>query len=180
MAKFKISELNLKDKLVNVGRTAKVVKGGRRFNFSAIVVVGDGQGHIGYGLGKAGEVVDAVQKATDAAKKAVVQGRLQGTTIPHEVFSKYGSAKILLRPAAPGTGVIASGGVRAVLELAGVQDVLTKSLGSSNTLNIVHATVAALKQLEEPQAVADRRGKALVEVAPARLLPAKTEKAGAK
>ncbi len=158
MAKFKISELNLKDKLVNVGRTAKVVKGGRRFNFSAIVVVGDGQGHIGYGLGKAGEVVDAVQKATDAAKKAVVQVRLQGTTIPHEVFSKYGSAKILLRPAAPGTGVIASGGVRAVLELAGVQDVLTKSLGSSNPHNVVKATIAALEALEDAQSVAQRRG----------------------
>ncbi len=158
MAKYKISELNLKDKLVNVGRTAKVVKGGRRFNFSAIVVVGDGQGHIGYGLGKAGEVVDAVQKATDAAKKAVVQVRLQGTTIPHEVISKYGSAKILLRPAAPGTGVIASGGVRAVLELAGVQDVLTKSLGSSNPHNIVKATIAALQSLEDAQTVAARRG----------------------
>lgn len=158
MAKFKISELNLKDKLVNVGRTAKVVKGGRRFNFSAIVVVGDGQGHIGYGLGKAGEVVDAVQKATDAAKKAVVQVRLQGTTIPHEVFSKYGSAKVLLRPAAPGTGVIASGGVRAVLELAGVQDVLTKSLGSSNPHNVVKATIAALQALEDAQTVAQRRG----------------------
>jgi small subunit ribosomal protein S5 len=158
VAKFKISELNLKDKLVNVGRTAKVVKGGRRFNFSAIVVVGDGQGHIGYGLGKAGEVVDAVQKATDAAKKAVVQVRLQGTTIPHEVFSKYGSAKILLRPAAPGTGVIASGGVRAVLELAGVQDVLTKSLGSSNPHNVVKATIAALEALEDAQTVAQRRG----------------------
>ncbi len=158
MAKYKISELNLKDKLVNVGRTAKVVKGGRRFNFSAIVVVGDGQGHIGSGLGKAGEVVDAVQKATDAAKKSVVQVRLQGTTIPHEVISKYGSAKILLRPAAPGTGVIASGGVRAVLELAGVQDVLTKSLGSSNPHNIVKATIAALQSLEDASAVAQRRG----------------------
>ncbi len=158
MAKYKISELNLKDKLVNVGRTAKVVKGGRRFNFSAIVVVGDGQGHIGSGLGKAGEVVDAVQKATDAAKKSVIQVRLQGTTIPHEVFSKYGSAKILLRPAAPGTGVIASGGVRAVLELAGVQDVLTKSLGSSNPHNIVKATIQALEYLEDAQTVASRRG----------------------
>jgi len=158
VAKFKISELNLKDKLVNVGRTAKVVKGGRRFNFSAIVVVGDGQGHIGYGLGKAGEVVDAVQKATDAAKKAVVQVRLQGTTIPHEVFSKYGFAKMLLRPASPATGVIVSGGVRAVLELAGVQDVLTKSLGSSNPHNVVKATIAALEALEDAQTVAQRRG----------------------
>ena len=139
------------DRLVHINRVAKVVKGGRRFNFSAIVVVGDGQGHVGYGLGKAGEVVDAVQKATDAAKEAVVQVRLQGTTIPHEVLSKYGSAKILLRPAAPGTGVIASGGVRAVLELAGVQDVLTKSLGSSNPHNVVKATIAALQALEDAQ-----------------------------
>ena len=158
MAKYKISDLNLKDKLVNVGRTAKVVKGGRRFNFSAIVVVGDGQGHVGYGLGKASEVVDAVTKATDAAKKSVVRVRVQNGTIPHEIFSKYGSAKILLRPAAPGTGVIASGGVRAVLELAGIQNVLTKSLGSSNPHNIVKATIAALEALEDAQAVAQRRG----------------------
>ena len=152
------------DRLVHINRVAKVVKGGRRFNFSAIVVVGDGQGHVGYGLGKAGEVVDAVQKATDAAKEAVVQVRLQGTTIPHEVLSKYGSAKILLRPAAPGTGVIASGGVRAVLELAGVQDVLTKSLGSSNPHNVVKATIAALQALEDAQTVAQRRGIAVEKV----------------
>ena len=158
MAKYKVSELNLKDKLVNVGRTAKVVKGGRRFNFSAIVVVGDGQGHIGYGLGKAGEVVDAVQKATDAAKKGVVHVSLQGGTIPHEIVAKYGASKILLRPAAPGTGVIAAGGVRAVLELAGVQDVLTKSQGSSNPHNVVKATIAALQALEDAQSVSQRRG----------------------
>lgn len=164
MAKYKVSELNLKDKLVNVGRTAKVVKGGRRFNFSAIVVVGDGQGHVGYGLGKAGEVVDAVQKATDAAKKSVVKVSLQGGTIPHEIFAKFGSAKILLRPAAPGTGVIAAGGVRAVLELAGVQDVLTKSLGSSNPHNVVKATIAALQALEDAHSVAQRRGIALEKV----------------
>jgi len=158
VAKYKVSELNLKDKLVNVGRTAKVVKGGRRFNFSAIVVVGDGQGHIGYGLGKAGEVVDAVQKATDAAKKGVVHVSLQGGTIPHEIVAKYGASKILLRPAAPGTGVIAAGGVRAVLELAGVQDVLTKSQGSSNPHNVVKATIAALQALEDAQSVSQRRG----------------------
>ncbi|MBL7973820.1 MAG: 30S ribosomal protein S5 [Candidatus Kapabacteria bacterium] len=158
MAKYKVSELNLKDKLVNVGRTAKVVKGGRRFNFSAIVVVGDGMGHIGYGLGKAGEVVDAVQKATDAAKKSVVHVSLQGGSIPHEVVAKYGASKVLLRPAAPGTGVIAAGGVRAVLELAGVQDVLTKSQGSSNPHNVVKATIAALQALEDAGSVAQRRG----------------------
>lgn len=158
MAKIKASELNLKDKLVYVGRTAKVVKGGRRFNFSAIVVVGDGNGHVGYGLGKAGEVVDAVTKATEAAKKNIVKVRLQGTTIPHEVFAKFGAAKVLLRPATPGTGVIAAGGVRAILELAGIQDVLTKSLGSSNPHNTVKATLKGLQDLEDASAVASRRG----------------------
>lgn len=158
MAKYKISDLNLKDRLVNVGRTAKVVKGGRRFNFSAIVVVGDGNGHVGYGLGKAGEVVDAVQKATDAAKKSIQRVELLNGTIPHEIIAKYGSAVILLKPAAPGTGVIASGGVRAVLELAGVQNVLTKSMGSSNPHNIVKATILALEMLEGVSSVAMRRG----------------------
>ena len=158
MGKIKPSELELKDKLVYVGRTAKVVKGGRRFNFSAIVVVGDGNGYVGYGLGKAGEVVDAVTKATEAGKKSLVKVRLQGTTIPHEVIGKYGAAKVLLRPASPGTGVIAAGGVRAIMELAGIQDVLTKSLGSSNPHNTVKATMRGLLELEDAQAVAQRRG----------------------
>mgnify|MGYP005831573573 CR=1 FL=1 len=158
MAKIKSSEISLKDKLVYVGRTAKVVKGGRRFNFSAIVVVGDQNGHVGYGLGKASEVVDAVTKATEAAKKNVVKVRLQGTTIPHEVIGKFGAAKVLLKPATPGTGVIAAGGVRAILELAGVQDVLTKSLGSSNPHNTVKATLQGLMELEDAAAVAARRG----------------------
>lgn len=158
MGKIKISELELKDKLVFVGRTAKVVKGGRRFNFSAIVVVGNGAGYVGYGLGKASEVVDAVTKATDAAKKNIQKVRIQGTTIPHEVLGKFGAAKVLIRPATPGTGVIASGGVRAILELAGVQDVLTKSLGSSNPHNTVKATMKALLELEDASAVAARRG----------------------
>lgn len=154
----KSSELDLKDKLVYVGRTAKVVKGGRRFNFSAIVVVGDGNGHVGYGLGKAGEVVDAVTKATDSAKKNIVKVRLQQNTIPHEVIGRFGAAKVLIKPATPGTGVIASGGIRAILELAGVQDVLTKSLGSSNPHNTVKATMRGLLELEDAQAVASRRG----------------------
>lgn len=158
LSKIKASELELNDKLVYVGRTAKVVKGGRRFNFSAIVVVGDGNGHIGYGLGKASEVVDAVTKATDAAKKNIVKVRLQGTTIPHEVLGRYGAAKVLIRPATEGTGVIASGGVRAILELAGVQDVLTKSIGSSNPHNTVKAAMKGLLELEDAQAVAARRG----------------------
>lgn len=158
MSKIKSSELELKDKLVHVGRTAKVVKGGRRFNFSAIVVVGDGNGHVGYGLGKASEVVDAVTKATEAAKKNIVNVRIQGNTIPHEVFGRYGAAKVLIKPASAGTGVIAAGGVRAILELAGVQDVLTKSLGSSNPHNTIKAAVEGLLQLEDAHSVAARRG----------------------
>lgn len=157
MANFKVSELNLNDKLVYVGRTAKVVKGGRRFNFSALVVVGDGQGHVGYGLGKASEVVDAVSKATEAAKKNIVKVRLSENTIPHEVIGKYGAAKVLIKPATAGTGVIASGGIRAILELAGIQDVLTKSLGSSNPHNTVKAALKALESLEDASAVAARR-----------------------
>jgi small subunit ribosomal protein S5 len=158
VAKVKVSDLELKDKLVYIGRTAKVVKGGRRFNFSAIVVVGNGQGYVGYGLGKASEVVDAVNKATESAKKNLTKVTLSNTTIPHEVLGKFGAAKVLLRPASAGTGVIASGGVRAVLELAGVHDVLTKSMGSSNPHNTVKATVEALRQLEDASMVAARRG----------------------
>jgi len=158
VAKQKLSDLNLKDKIVYVGRTAKVVKGGRRFNFSAIVVVGDENGHVGYGLGKAGEVSDAVTKATEAAKKSVVKVRLEEGTIPHEVVGRFGAARVLIRPATPGTGVIAAGGVRAILELAGVRDVLTKSQGSSNPHNTVKAAMKALQQLEDAASVAARRG----------------------
>ena len=170
----------LKEKMIAVNRVTKVVKGGRRFAFTALVVVGDGEGLVGVGYGKAKEVPAAIAKGVEDAKKNFFRIPRAGSTIPHPVQGEAAAGVVLLRPAAEGTGVIAGGPVRAVLECAGVHDVLSKSLGSSNTLNIVHATVAALKQLEEPQAVADRRGKALVEVAPARLLPAKTEKAGAK
>ncbi|MCK5741194.1 MAG: 30S ribosomal protein S5 [Chlorobi bacterium] len=158
VAKFKASELELNDKLVYVGRTAKVVKGGRRFTFSAIVVVGDGKGHVGYGLGKASEVVDAVTKATDTAKKSIVKVSLQENTIPHAVIGKYGAAKVMMKPATPGTGVIAAGGIRAILELAGVQDVLTKSMGSSNPHNTVKAAMEGLMSLQDAQQVAGRRG----------------------
>ncbi len=157
MALVKSSEVELFNKLVYVGRTAKVVKGGRRFSFSALVVVGDKQGHVGYGLGKAGEVVDAVTKATEAAKKNIVSVTIQNGTIPHEIVAKFGAAKVLLKPASPGTGVIASGAIRAVLEMAGVENVLTKSLGSTNPHNALKATVKALQTLEEPSSVAIRR-----------------------
>lgn len=149
---------------MNIARTAKVVKGGRRFSFSAIVVVGDGNGHVGIGLGKANEVASAITKATDAAKKSVVRVNLKGHTIPHEVLGKYGAGKILLRPASPGTGVIAGGGARAVLEAVGVQDILTKSRGSSNSHNMVKATLAALIELEDAGSVAARRGISLNKV----------------
>ncbi|HVZ40251.1 MAG: 30S ribosomal protein S5 [Bacteroidetes bacterium] len=165
MAKAKASELDqLKDKVVNIARTAKVVKGGRRFGFSAIVVVGDGNGHVGIGLGKANEVSNAVTKATEAAKKSVVKIHLKGHTIPHETYGKYGAGKILMKPATPGTGVIAGGAARAVLEAVGVQDILTKSQGSSNPHNAVKATMEALMSLEDASSVASRRGISLNKV----------------
>lgn len=160
----KNTELDLKDKLVYVGRTAKVVKGGRRFNFSAIVVVGDGKGYVGYGLGKASEVVDAVTKATDAAKRSLVKVPIQDGTIAHDVVGVYGSAKVLIKPATPGTGVIAAGGIRAVLELAGMQNVLTKNLGSSNPHNTVKATIEGLLSIEDAASVAARRGVSIEKV----------------
>lgn len=164
MGKIKASELELKEKLVYVGRTAKVVKGGRRFGFTAIVVVGDFNGHVGVGMGKAAEVVDAVTKATEAAKKSIVKVNLSGNTVPHEVISKYRAAKVLIKPASAGTGVIAAGGIRAVLEYAGVKDVLTKSLGSSNPHNTVKAALKALLQMEDVSQVASRRGVSIPKV----------------
>ena len=158
MSRIIANELELRDKLVYVGRTAKVVKGGRRFNFSAIVVVCDGNGHVGYGLGKASEIVDAVSKATGAAKRNIIKITLQGHTLPHEVMGRYGAAKVLFRPATAGTGVIAAGAVRAVLELCGVRDVLTKNLGSSNPHNSVKAAINGLASLENAASVAERRG----------------------
>ena len=164
MAKIRSSELNLKDKLVAVNRVAKVVKGGRRFSFNAIVAVGDGNGHIGIGLGKSNEVTDAVTKATEDAKRNVKSVPLRKGTIPHMVNGKFGAGKVMLKPASPGTGLIAGGGVRAVLELAGVQDILTKSKGSSNPHNLVKATMDALAQLGDAQSVAERRGISLSKV----------------
>ncbi|MFT4283659.1 MAG: 30S ribosomal protein S5 [Protaetiibacter sp.] len=163
------------ERVVTINRVSKVVKGGRRFSFTALVVVGDGNGMVGVGYGKAREVPLAISKGVEEAKKNFFRVPRAGATIPHPVQGEAAAGVVLLRPAAAGTGVIAGGPVRAVLECAGIHDVLSKSLGSSNTINIVHATVTALKQLEEPRAVAARRGLEFEDVAPERLIRAEAD-----
>lgn len=160
------------EKTVWINRVAKVTKGAKRFNFSALVVVGDEQGHAGVGLGKAAEVPDAIRKAVEDAKKNLFQVPRMGTTIPHEVMGIYGAAQVLLKPASEGTGVIAGGPIRAVLEAAGIKDVLTKSLGSNNPINQARATVTGLTELRQPEEVAASRGKRVEELVPRRRLRA--------
>ncbi len=157
LSKIDPTELNLTDNLIYINRVAKVMKGGKSLSFSALVVTGDGNGHVGLGLGKAKEVATAISKGGAKARKSLIKVPLAGSTIPHEITVKYGAAKVLLKPAAPGTGVIAGGSVRAVIEACGVKDILTKSLGSSNRINVARATMLALSKLKNPQEEIARR-----------------------
>ncbi len=171
-----MSEVQFEERTIRVNRVAKVVKGGRRFSFAALMVIGDGNGKVGLGYGKAKEAGLAVQKGIEEARKNLFEVPLAGSTITHPVVGESGAGRVLLKPAAPGTGVIAGGAARAILEMAGIRDILAKSLGSSNGINVAHATVAGLRALRRPDQIAELRGKAPDEVTPAGVLRAYRER----
>jgi len=178
LSKIDPTELTLTDKLININRVAKVMMGGKRLSFSALVVTGDGNGHVGIGLGKANEVPVAISKANATARKNLIKVPLAGTTIPYETKVKFGAAEVLLRPAGPGTGIIAGSSIRAVLEAAGIKDILTKSLGSDNHINVAKATMLALSQLKNPKEEVAKRKGIIIEPAEAEATPAEVSTEG--